>query len=78
MRTADCWCVGEPMKRVVPVVLEDIAADGRKVGSTLIPEKAAAGSFNEAGCNLSLDVDASVADHLVEDKHDNTHVNGVL
>ena len=66
------------MKRVVPVSLEDIAADGRKAGSTLVPEKAAAGSFNEAGCNLSLDVDASVANHLVEEEHNNTHVNRVL
>ena len=66
------------MKRVVPVVLEDIAADGRKVGLTLVPKKAAAGSFNEAGCNLSLGADVLVADFLVEDKYNNTHVNRVL
>lgn len=78
MRTADWWCVGEPMKRVVPVVLEDIAADGRKISLIPIPEKAAAGSFNEAGSNLSLDADILVADFLVKDKYDNTHINRVL
>ena len=78
IRTADCRCVGEPSKRVIPVVLEEIAVDGREVGSMLVPEKAAAGSFDEAGCNLSLDANGSAADHLVEDKHNNTHVNGVL
>ena len=66
------------MKRVIPVELEEIAADGREVGWTPIPKKAAAGSFNEAGCNLSLNADGSAADHLMEDKHNNTHVNGVL
>ena len=78
MRTADWWRVGKPRIRLVPVVLEDFAADRREVGLIPVPEKATAGSFNKAGCNLSLDARASAADHLVEDKDNSTHVNRVL